>query len=50
MVYLHGVDEALVEGECDDVEGKVAHAGLGVEEGFQHLLEVQLHDGTAHAR
>ena len=47
--YLHGVDETLVEGEGDDAEGKVAHIGLCVEECLQHLLQVELHDGAAHA-
>lgn len=47
--YLHGVDEALAEGQRDDVEGKVANGGLGVQEGLQHLLQVDLHDGAAHA-
>lgn len=50
MAHLHGVNEALVECKRDDVESKVPHTGLGVEEGLQHLLQVELHDGAAHTR
>lgn len=48
-MYLHRMDEALVECQGDDVEGKVSYVGQCVEEGLQHLLQVQLHDGAAHA-
>lgn len=49
-VYLYRVNETLVECKSDDVEGKVTHIGLRVEEGLQDLLEVQLHDGATHTR
>lgn len=48
--YLYGMNEALVERQGDYIEGKVPHAGLRVEKALQHLLEVELHDRTAHAR
>lgn len=48
--HLHRMNESLVEREGDDAKGKVAHVGLRVEEGLQHLLQVELHDGAAHAR
>lgn len=46
--YLYRMDEALVECQGNDVEGKMSYGGLCVEEGLQHLLQVQLHDGAAH--
>lgn len=48
--YLHRVDEALTESQRDDIEGEVANGGLSVQEGLQHLLQVNLHDRAAHAR
>lgn len=44
------MDEALAESQCDDVKGEVANSGLSVQEGLQHLLQVNLHDRAAHAR
>lgn len=44
------MDEALTESQCDDTQGKVPNGGLGVEERLQHLLQVNLHYGAAHAR
>lgn len=48
--YLHRVNQALAECQRDDVKGKVANGGLSVQEGLQHLLQVNLHDRAAHAR
>ncbi len=48
--YLYGMNEALAERQGDYIEGKVPYAGLRVEKALQHLLEVELHDRTAHAR
>lgn len=48
--YLYRVNETLVECQSDDVESKMTHTGLRVEESLQNLLEVQLHDGAAHTR
>lgn len=47
--YLDRVDEALTQNELDDVEGSDAHLGVLMIEGFQHLLQVQLHYCTGHA-
>lgn len=47
--HLYGMDEALAQSQCDDAQGKVADSGLRVEEGIQHLLQVYLHYGAAHA-
>ncbi len=44
------MDEALTKSQRDDTQGKVANGGLRVEEGIQHLLQVNLHNGAAHAR
>ena len=44
------MDEALAESQSDDAQGKVTSGGLRVEEGLQHLLQVNLHYGAAHAR
>lgn len=43
------MDEALAESQCNDTQGKVSNGGLRVEEGLQHLLQVNLHYGAAHA-
>lgn len=42
------MDETLVECKRYDAKSKVPNAGLGMEEGLQHLLQVELHDGAAH--
>lgn len=44
------MDEALAQSQRDDTESKVPNSGLRVEEGLQHLLQVNLHDRAAHAR
>lgn len=43
------MDEALAQSQRDDAESKVPNSGLRVEEGLQHLLQVNLHDRAAHA-
>lgn len=44
------MNEALAQSQCYDTQRKVPNHGLGVEEGLQHLLQINLHYGTAHAR
>ena len=48
-IYLDRVDEALTQNQLDNVEGSDAHLGVLMIEGFQHLLQVQLHYCTGHA-
>lgn len=48
--YLDRVDKPLAECQRNHAQSKVAHGGLRVQEGVQHMLQVDLNDGAAHTR